>query len=236
MLLTQFQTLDRQLGKQFANLGGVDAKDLQAIQAQHQQVMTQLLQQAQSILPQYLANPAANVQNPIFQNEVNLQLLQQSILTLNSVQIMQARQETLGLARQELEQQRSQMISLLGRYDQLRQKLDLETDALQRHFKNLEALQKQVQPEFDLKVTAPPDLMRDRLGEPAAIVPNLQTTLGIGAILSVLLGMGVTAIVERRRVQPTEPTELGNMPVDALMNRAKELADMRLQVQFAQPA
>jgi polysaccharide biosynthesis transport protein len=234
MLLTQFQTLDHQLGKQFSNLGGVDANDLRATQAQHQRVMTQFVQQAQSILPQYLANPAANTQNPIFQNEVNLKLLQQLILALNSVQIMQTRQETLDLAKQDLDQQRSQMISLLGRYDKLRQKLDLETDALQRHFDNLEALQKQVQPEIDLKVTAPPELMRDRLGQPTAIIPNMQKTLGIGAILSVLIGIGATAVLERRRVQSTEPTEFGNMPVDALMNRAKELADMRLRSQFPQ--
>jgi polysaccharide biosynthesis transport protein len=232
MLLTQFQTLDHQLGKQFSNLGGVDANDLRATQAQHQRVMTQFVQQSQSILPQYLANPAANTQNPIFQNEVNLKLLQQLILALNSVQIMQTRQKTLELAKQDLEQQRSQMISLLGRYDKLRQKLDLETDALQRHFDNLEALQKQAQPEIDLKVTAPPELMHDRLGQPTAIIPNMQKTLGIGAVLSVLIGIGATAVLERRRVQPTEPTEFGNMPVDALMNRAKELADMRLRSQF----
>jgi len=236
MLLTQFQTLDHQLGKQFAQLSGGDRNDLQAIQAQYQQVTTQLLQQAQSIVPQYLAKPSVNTQNPIFQNEVSLQLLQQSILTLNSIQMMQVRQVTLGLAKQDLGKQRSQMITLLGRYEQLRRKLDLETDALQRHFNNLEALQKQAQPEVDLKVTVPPDLMRDRLGQPAAIVPNLQRNLGIGAILGVLLGIGVTAALERRRVQPTEPTEFGNMPVDALMNRAKELADMRLRAQFAQAA
>ncbi|MCY7285696.1 MAG: hypothetical protein LH679_20140 [Cyanobacteria bacterium CAN_BIN43] len=236
MLLTQFQTLDQQLGQQFTNLGGGDRNDIQAIQAQHQRVTNQILQQAQAILPQYLANPAANTQNPIFQNAVSLQLLQQSVLTLNSVQIMQARQVTLGLARQDLERQRSQMISLLGQYDQLRQKLDLETDALQRHFKNLEALQRQAQPEIDLKVTVPPDVMRDRLGQPAAMVPNLQRNLGIGAILGTLVGMGLTAALERRKSQSTEPFEFGSMPVDALMNRAKELADMRLQAHFAQVA
>lgn len=236
MLLTQFQTLDQQLGKQFTRLDGGDRQNIQAIQAQHQQIMSQLVQQVQSILPQYLANPAANTQNPIFQNAVNLQLLQQSILTLNSIQIMQARQATLGQAKQNLEQQRSQMISLLGRYDQLRQKLDLETDSLQRHFNNLEALQKQAQPEVNLKVSAPPDVLRDRLGQPVATVPNLQRNLGIEAILGTLLGIGLMAALERRRVQPTEPTEFGSMPVDALMNRAKELADMRLQAQFAQAA
>jgi polysaccharide biosynthesis transport protein len=240
LLHTQFQILDHQLGKQFANLGKVDLNDIQAVQSRHQQVMAQLLQQAKSILPQYLANPAANTQNPIFQNLVNLQLLQQSILTLNSVQIMQTRQESLGLARQDLEQQRSQMISLLGQYDQLRQKLDLETNALQRHFNNLEALQKQAQPEIDFKVKAPPELMRDRLGQPAATIPNLQRTLGLGAILGVLLGVGVTAIVDRRRVQSTQPTELRNMPefrdtsMDVPMNQARELADTRLRAQFPQ--
>ena len=64
----------------------------------------------------------------------------------------------------------------------------------------------------------------------------IQTTLGIGAVLGVLLGIGATAIGERRRVQPNEPTEFGNMPVDALMNRAKELADMRLRSQSSEVA
>jgi uncharacterized protein involved in exopolysaccharide biosynthesis len=235
-LLTQFQNLDQQLGKQFANLGGGDPNDLRAIQAQHQRVLNQLSQQAQSVLPQYLTNPGSNAQNPIFQNPIDLQLLQQSILTLNSMQIMQARQTTLGLTQQNLEQQRSQLIKFLGQYDRLRHKLDVETDALQLHFDQLKALQNQAQPEVTLKVTAAPDVLRDAQGQPIATVPNLQRNLGIGAVVGVLAGIGVAAALERKRMQPTDATEFGNIPVDVLMNRARELADLKLRSQVTQAA
>jgi polysaccharide biosynthesis transport protein len=233
-LLSQFQTLDQQLGNQFANLGGGDRNDLRSIQAQHQRVMNQLSQEAQSVLPQYLANPASNTQNPIFQNAIDLQLLQQSILTFNSLQIMQARQETLGQAKQNLEQQRSQLIKLLGQYERLKTKLDLETNALQRHFAQLKILQKQAQPEVTLKVTDAPDVMRNQQGQPIATIPDLQRNLGIGAVLGVLAGIGVSAALERKRSQTTSTD--GNISVDVLMNRAKELADMRLRSQFTQAA
>jgi uncharacterized protein involved in exopolysaccharide biosynthesis len=235
-LLSQFQTLDQQLGNQFANLGGGDRNDLRSIQAQHQRVMNQLSQEAQSVLPQYLANPASNTQNPIFQNAIDLQFLQQSTLTFNSMQIMQARQSTLGQAKQNLEQQRSQLIKLLGQYERLKTKLDLEANALQRHFDQLKTLQKQSQPEVTLKVTDAPDVSRDQKGQPIATIPDLQRNLGIGAVLGVLAGIGVSAALERKRGQTTDSTEFGNMPVDVLMNRARELADMRLRSQFTQAA
>jgi hypothetical protein len=237
-LLTQFQDLDQQLGNQFANLGGGDPNDLRAIQAQHQRILNQLSQQAQSVLPQYLANPASNAQNPILQNSIDLQLLQQLILTLNSMQIMQARQTTLSLTQQNLEQQRSELIQFLGQYDRLRHKLDLETKALQLHFDKLKALQ--AQPEVTLKVTQAPDVLRDAQGQPIATVSNLQRNLGVGAVVGVLAGMGVAAALDRRRMQPTgaptDATEFGNIPVDVLMNRARELADMRLRSQVTQAA
>jgi uncharacterized protein involved in exopolysaccharide biosynthesis len=140
------------------------------------------------------------------------------------------------LTQQNLEQQRSQLIKFLGQYDRLRHKLDVETDALQLHFDQLKALQNQAQPEVTLKVTAAPDVLRDAQGQPIATVPNLQRNLGIGAVVGVLAGIGVAAALERKRMQPTDATEFGNIPVDVLMNRARELADLKLRSQVTQAA
>jgi uncharacterized protein involved in exopolysaccharide biosynthesis len=238
MLLAQFQTLDRQLAPQFANLGAGDPNEIRAIQAQHQRVMNQLTQQAQFTLQQYLANPAANTQNPVFQNGTQLQLLQQSVLVVHSTQIMEIRQSTLALAKQGIEQQRGQMIQLLGRYDGLRHKLDTETRALQQYFDQLEGLQQSVQSEQALKITQVPEVVSDRLGQPEATVPDLQRNLGIGAVVGVLLGVGISAArpSSDRRRSSSSPADLGYLPVDMLISKAKGLADLRLQEQFEQVA
>jgi uncharacterized protein involved in exopolysaccharide biosynthesis len=226
-LLFQFQALDQQLGNQFVSTSGGDPNDLRAIQAQHQRVMNQLILEAQSVLPQNSTSA--------FPDGMDLQLLQQSILTFNSVQIMQARQVTLEQAKQNLEQQRSQLLEFSSQYNNLRQQLDRETNTQQLHLKKLEALQNQPQPET-LKVIAEPDVMRDQQGQPTAMIPNVPRNLGIAAALGVLAGVSVGAVMERKRMQSTNLTEAENIPVDVLLNRAKELADMKLRSQFAQTA
>ena len=227
-LLFQFQALDQQLGNQFVSMGGGDPNDLRAIQAQHQRVMNQLFLEAQSILPQYQTGSA-------FPDGMDLQLLQQSILTFNSVQIMQARQVTLGQAKQNLQQQRSQLLEFLGQYNDLRQQLDRETNTLQLHLKKLEAVQSQPQPAM-LKVTDEPDMIRNSQGQPIAMIPNLPRNLGIAAALGLLAGVSVSAAMERKRVQSKNSIEVENVSVDALLNRAKELADMKLRSQFSSAA
>jgi uncharacterized protein involved in exopolysaccharide biosynthesis len=224
-LLFQFQALDQQLGNQFVSMGGGDLNDLRAVQAQHQRVMNQLVLEAQSVLPQ-------NSTSSAFPDGMDLQLLQQSILTFNSVQIMQARQVTLSQAKQNLEQQRSQILEFLDQYSDLRQQLDRETNTLQLHLKKLEALQSQPQPTM-LKVTEEPDVIRDQQGQPIAMIPNLPRNLGIAAALGVLAGVSVSAVMERKRMQTTNSTEVENVPVDVLLNRAKELADMKLRSQLS---
>jgi uncharacterized protein involved in exopolysaccharide biosynthesis len=223
-LLFQFQALDQQLGNQFVSTSGGDPDDLRATQAQHQRVMNQLVLEAQSVLPQNSTSA--------FPDGMDLQLLQQSVLTFNSVQIMQARQVTLGQAKQNLEQQRSQLLEFIGQYNDLRQQLDQETNTLQLHLKKLEALQSQPQPET-LKVTDEPDVIRDQQGQPIVMIPNVQRNLGIAAVLGVLAGVSVSAAMERKRMQTKTYTEVENIPVDVLLNRAKELADTKLRSQFS---
>jgi uncharacterized protein involved in exopolysaccharide biosynthesis len=230
-LLSQFQTLDQQLGDRFVNSDG-DPNELRATQAQHQRVTTQLAQEAQSILPQYLTNSSGSA--PMVQNETDLQLLQQSILTFNSMQMMQARQATLKQAQQNLEQQRSQLIKFLGQSDRLRLRLDLETNKLRLQFEALKTLQSRTQPETVLTVTDDPDVSRDQNGQPIARIPNLTESLGIGAALGILAGVGVSTALARKRMQ-SDSTE-GNASVDALMNRARELADMKLRSQLSPAA
>jgi polysaccharide biosynthesis transport protein len=235
MLLAQFQTLDQQFAPQFANLGAGDPNEVRALQAQHQRVMNQLTQQAQSTLQQYLSNPAANTQNPVFQNGTQLQLLQQSVLVVHATQMMEARQATLALAKKGTEQQRGQMIQLLGRYDALRHKLDAETQSLQQYFDQLEELQQSTQSEQALKMTQVPEVVSDRLGQPEARVPDLQRNLGIGAAVGLLIGAGIAAAIDRQRGQPSPlglGLDLGGLPVDMLISKAKGLADLRLREQL----
>jgi polysaccharide biosynthesis transport protein len=237
MLLTQFQTLDRQFAPQFANLEGNDSA-VKSLQVQHQRISDQLTQQAQSLLPQYLSNPAANTQNPVFQNQSQLQLLQQSILVLHSSQLMEARLATMAAAKQAIDQQRQAMIQLLGQYNQLRQTLDAETLSLHTYFDQLEQLQKLSASDVELEITQEPELLRDRVGQPTAIIPDWQRNLGIAAAVGLLVGVGTAAAGDRRRQSEASGSvlDLGDLPVDVLISKAKGLADLRLREQFQQVA
>jgi uncharacterized protein involved in exopolysaccharide biosynthesis len=257
-LLVQFQTLDNRFASGFGDVGltGENQLQIQNLQVQHQALLQQLTQEAQLILRQYLSNPTSNLQNPIFQDQINLPLLQQSIVTTHTIEVMRVRQNTIGLAQQSIEQQRSQLIAVLSRYDQLKQKLDSETAILQQYFNKLDALQKQSpSTNLALTLTTAPELLSDNWGNPQAIVPDLQRNLGIGAIIGLLLGVGATAALDRRKDEETairasaqasatapHPTRNGmaidfaNLPVDLLVSKAKNLADTRLREQFTQVA
>jgi polysaccharide biosynthesis transport protein len=237
MLLTQFQTLDRQFAPQFANLESSQSPAVKALQAQHQQITNQLTQQAQFLLQQYLASPAANTQNPVFQNPTQLQLLQQSILVVHSTQMIETRLSTMTAAKQAIDQQRQQMIQLLGQYDQLRQTLDTETQSLQTYFDQLEQLQKISQADVELEITQVPEMVSDRAGQPAAMIPDLQRNLGIGAAVGLLVGVGIAGALDRRRQESAATgLGLGDLPVDVLISKAKGLADLRLREQLQQVA
>lgn len=205
-LLNQFQLLDRQLAQALSRYQAEDPQ-LQAINAQHQQVVAQLHQEAAQVLPRQLANPTANLQDPVFQDPKLLQLLQQSIQTNHYIQLLEVRQQTLGQAQQILTQQKQELATVLRQYGDLRQQLQAETQILQEYIDQRDVLRTQAkQQQFTWKLASAPDLMRTASGEPAAdYLHSLKEDVGSAAILGGLLGLAVAIVQEEKRRNQTNP-------------------------------
>jgi succinoglycan biosynthesis transport protein ExoP len=207
-LLLQLQKTDSQIATELSRLNA-DNSTLQTLYGQYQTLQAQLSQEAQQVLPRYLAKPTANLQDPVFQNPTYLQLLQQSINTVYYIQILQVRQQTTVQAEQLITQQRSQVATLLRQYAGLQQKLQVEIETLQYYVDRLQVLKAQSPEQLaSWKLVASPELIQNNQGEPAPVFRNLRHDVSTGAIFGVLLGLGVAAALEqsnetiRRRTSP----------------------------------
>ncbi|HEY9659358.1 MAG TPA: hypothetical protein V6C65_12955, partial [Allocoleopsis sp.] len=205
-LLNQFQTLDRQLAQALSRYEAEDPQ-LKAINAQHQQVVAQLHQEAAQILPRQLANPTANLQDPIFQDPKLLELLQQAIQNTHYIQLLEVRQQTLGEAQQILAQQKQELATILRQYGDLRQQLQSETQILQQYIDQRDLLRTQAQQQqFTWTLASTPDLVKNASGEPVAdYFHSLKEDVGSAAILGVLLGLAVAIVQEEKRRNQTSP-------------------------------
>ena len=188
-LLSQLQVVDQKLAIEFKQLD-VRNPRLEALNAQHQTLLSQLNQEARQALQRYLSNPGANLQNPIFQDKASLNLLQQSVVTVNYLQVLKTTQQRLVQMEGVLKQQRSQLTKVLYQYAQLRQELDAKTQSLQQYIDQLKALKAQSSQQTALKITSPPEMLEDSTGKITSIEADDQNYAGAIAALGILLGVG----------------------------------------------
>lgn len=205
-LLRQLQTVDQKIAIEFKRLE-VRNPRLQALTAQHQRLLLQINQEAQQTLQQYISNPEANLQSPLFQEKVYLNLLQQSIVTVNYLEVLKITQQTTGQIEGGLKQQRSQLTKVLYQYGQLRQELQAKTQILQQYLDRLKELKAQLAQQTALQVISPPEMLEEDTSGMKSIPADIQNHAGAIAALGVLLGAGIVvgqSLVEggTRRVLP----------------------------------
>ncbi len=189
-LLSQLQVVDQTLAIEFKQLD-VRNPRLEALNVQHQTLLLQLNQEAQQALQRYLSNPGANLQNPIFHDKASLNLLQQSVVTVNYLQVLKTTQQRLVQMEGVLKQQRSQLTKILYQYAHLRQQLEAKTQSLQQYLDQLKALKAQSPQQTALQITSPPEMLEDSTGKITSIEADDQNYADAIAALGVLLGVGV---------------------------------------------
>lgn len=212
-LLKQFREVDRQLVLAMSSYRAEDAA-LQSINSQHQTLVTQLNQTATQALSSYLANPDANLQDPIFQEPQLLQLLQQSIGAMHYIHMLEVRQQTIVEAQKAVTTRKQELATVLRQYSDLRQQLQSETQILQQYIDKREFLQAQsAQQKTSWQLVAPPELVADAKGEPAAdYLYTLREDLSSAAVFGSLLGVAV-AVVFRDKQTRERQTREGKNPL-----------------------
>ena len=207
VLLQQFQLLDSRLTQALSTAQASDPA-LQTLTNQHQQLVAQMHNEAMQVLPRKLADPDANLQDPIYQEPQLLELLQQSIRSTHFIQLLEIRQQTLEQAQQLLDRQKQEMANFLRSYADLRQQLQSETQILQQYIDKRDLLRAQISQQEDIewKVVSAPALLRDSSGQPVAdYFHNLKQDAASAAILGMLLGLAVAIVQEEKRRKRTSP-------------------------------
>ncbi len=188
-LLHQLQVVDQKLAIEFKRLDVRNLR-LEALNAQHQTLLLQLNQEAQQALQRYLANPGANLQNPIFHDQTYLNLLQQSVITVNYLQVLKTTQQRLVQMEGVLKQQRSQLTKVLYQDGQMRQELEAKTQSLQQYIDQSKALKAQSPEQTALQIISPPKMLEDSTGKITPIEAEEQNYADAIAALGILLGVG----------------------------------------------
>lgn len=205
-LLKQFQEVDRQLVLAMSSYRAEDAA-LQALNQQHQTLVAQLNQAAAQALAQYLANPDANLQDPIFQEPQLLQLLQQSIGATHYIHMLEVRQQTIVASQQAITQRKHELANALRHYADLRQQLQSETQILQQYIDKRDFLQAQsAQQKVSWQLVAPPELLTNDAGKPVADhLYSLREDLGSAAVFGTLLGAAIAIVCREKQNRPIAP-------------------------------
>lgn len=135
------------------------------------------------------------------QNLRNLlaQEAQQSLDNVSGkIQELEARDRSLAIAEADVITKVREYPSVIRRYSDLDRELKVATDSLKQFLEKRENLQLDAsQREIPWEIIAPPELPRDKLGKliPAS-AKQTKRDLGIVAVLSLLLGIGIGFVVE----------------------------------------
>ncbi|NJN87305.1 MAG: hypothetical protein HC881_14620 [Leptolyngbyaceae cyanobacterium SL_7_1] len=153
--------------------------------------MAQMQQVATQALPTYLARPGADVNNPLFQEPTNQELLQQAIATAQTVQILEMRQETIAQAKTLLQEQHQQLASLLRQESQLQQELQTEMGIVEQYVDKIAELRSQTAPPIAWQLVSPPEVIETANIAVLTSSTAAQRQLGAAALLGILTGIAV---------------------------------------------
>lgn len=154
---------------------------------------------------------------------------------------LEARDRSLAIAEAEVTKKVQEYPSVVRRYSDLERELKVATDSLKQFLEKRENLQLDAsQREIPWEIIAPPELPRDKTDQliPAS-AKQTKRHLGIAAVLSLLLGIGIGFVVEILHTVFHNPDEIRSatrLRLLGVIPFAKELKKLDKKAQRSLPA
>lgn len=129
---------------------------------------------------------------PLLQQEAQRVVGTQQAMANNTFQVMAVQSDTLAAAEQQANQGLSQLPTLIRQYTDLQRELEISTQALTRFRTTRETLEIEA-----AQTEIPWQLIKVPVQPTTPISPNLQRSLLLGFVASVLAGLGIALLLEK---------------------------------------
>ncbi len=159
---------------------------------QRQKLLPLIQQEAQRAVGKKLASTAASGVSA-YQNSVRLGLTEQLVEAANQIPVFQTQLQALSQTEAQLVQQAKQFPVVARRDGELQRQLATATNQLNQLLDKRETLQFETatqKQKMPWELILPPS-------EPDATLPSLERNLALGALLGLLLGVGIALLLER---------------------------------------
>ncbi|MEM7063182.1 MAG: polysaccharide biosynthesis tyrosine autokinase [Cyanobacteria bacterium P01_B01_bin.77] len=129
---------------------------------------------------------------PVLAAEAQRVLNAKSAGAVNEIQVLETQSQTLALAESKLQTTLTELPTLAREYSDLQRELEISIKALSRFLETRETLQIEA-----AQTEIPWELIEAPLAPTSPISPNVRRSLLLGAVVSVLLGVGTALMLEK---------------------------------------
>ncbi|MEM1242900.1 MAG: polysaccharide biosynthesis tyrosine autokinase, partial [Cyanobacteria bacterium P01_H01_bin.26] len=129
---------------------------------------------------------------PVLEAEAERVLNAKSAGALNDIQVLETQSQTLAQAEAQLQGTLTQLPTLAREYSDLQRELEIAVRALSRFLETRETLQIEA-----AQTEIPWELIEAPLAPTVPISPNVRRSLLLGAVASLLLGVGAALLIEK---------------------------------------
>ncbi|MEB3279125.1 MAG: polysaccharide biosynthesis tyrosine autokinase [Lyngbya sp.] len=173
------------------------APQIQALLDQREKILPLLSQEAERVLGQDLNSIDPEILS--FQDSIRMGLIQQLVTTANQIEMLEIRTQVLDKAAQKLNQSAQAFPSVMRRYSDLEQELEVATNRLNDLSLRRQELQLVVTPPPPptWELIAEPSIPRNQEGELISIYPIVPLNLALGGLAGIVLGVAAAQLVER---------------------------------------
>ncbi|MEM9447357.1 MAG: polysaccharide biosynthesis tyrosine autokinase [Cyanobacteria bacterium P01_E01_bin.6] len=200
-LLNQVQELEAQLAVDAAKYQE-NSPQLQALRDRRDNLLPILETEAADILEgRFAVGPSATVDGNLTPTSIDLG--RQLIDAANSVQMLQARSQTLAQVEQSLKQEFALVPGLARQYTDMQRELSIATESLNRFLTTRETLQIDA-----AQKSIPWQLIAEPRTSPIPISPNIPRNLILGILSGLALGGAAALLVEKLDQVYHSPEEL----------------------------
>ncbi|MBU6229131.1 MAG: AAA family ATPase [Cyanobacteria bacterium REEB459] len=197
-LLRQREDVESKIAVQ-SSLYNEGSPIIQALRDQEQKLSDLQAKRAQDVLGPAFKS-IDNAQMRSFQNSISTDLIGQMVNTLNEIQVLQSRSNTLGQAANSIDQKLRQFPAISRQYSDLKRELDLATQTLDQLLTQRETLKVEAaQSQFPWELVSTPSVPKDRNGKPIPGKSKLPRNLILGLMAGFVAGTAAASLREKSK-------------------------------------